>query len=164
MSIENILIYLFASTILFIIIFFNARIRTNNKNYKSIISNLETNNLIQIENQRVLDSINLLFENNNDPRKNLCNSIRIATNSNTVILSEMNTQNGSFQVTNFSSSSSIDISNFPPEYDEDKTLAIITGIEGTSKVLDFDENNLFPEWFDQFDYKQIISIPISKFI
>ena len=52
----------------------------------------------------------------------------------------MNTQNGSFQVTNFSSSSSIDISNFSPEYDEDKTLAIITGIEGTSKVLDYDQN------------------------
>ena len=94
MTIENILIYLFASTILFLIIFFNARIRKNNKNYKSIIFNLEKKNLIQIENQRVLDSINLLFENNNDPRQNLCNSIRIASDSNTVILSEMNTQNG----------------------------------------------------------------------
>ena len=162
MTIENILIYLFASTILFLIIFFNARIRKNNKNYKSIIFNLEKKNLIQIENQRVLDSINLLFENNNDPRQNLCNSIRIASDSNTVILSEMNTQNGSFQVTNFSSSSSIDISNFSPEYDEDKTLAIITGIEGTSKVLDYDQNKIFPKWFDELDYKQIISIPIIK--
>ena len=46
---------------------------------------------------------------------------------------------------------------------EDKTLAIITGIEGTSKVLDFDENNLFPEWFDQFDLLLNIHLAFELF-
>ena len=67
---------------------------------------------------------------------------------------------GSFQAINSSSSTQIDVSNFEPEYDDKKTLAIVTGIEGTSKVLDNKNNECFPEWFNELEFEQIISLPI----
>ena len=136
------------------------RSNLKNKNLISKINKLENRNLIQVQNQRVLDSIDLLFENEFKPNENLCNSIRIATESETVILSVMNPQNGSFQAINSSSYKQIDVSNFEPEYDDKKTLAIVTGIEGTSKVLDNKNNEYFPEWFNELEFEQIISLPI----
>ena len=157
---QDILIYLIGSLFLLLLLVVILRSNLKNKNLISKINKLENRNLIQVQNQRVLDSIDLLFENEFKPNENLCNSIRIATESETVILSVMNPQNGSIQAINSSSYKQIDVSNFEPEYDDKKTLAIVTGIEGTSKVLDNKNNEYFPEWFNELEFEQIISLPI----
>lgn len=157
---QHILIYLIGSLFLILLLVIIFRSNLKNKNLLSKINKLENRNLIQVQNQRVLDSIDLLFENEFKANENLCNSIRIATESQTVVLSVMNPKNGSFQAINSSSSTQIDVSNFEPEYDDKKTLAIVTGIEGTSKVFDNKNNESFPEWFNKLEFEQIISIPI----
>lgn len=157
---QDILIYIIGSLFLLLLLLVILRSNLKNKNLLSKINKLENRNLIQVQNQRVLDSIDLLFENEFKTNENLCNSIRIATESETVVLSVMNPQNGSFQAINSSSYKQIDVSNFEPEYDDKKTLAIVTGIEGTSKVLDNKNNECFPEWFNELEFEQIISLPI----
>ena len=87
---QDILIYLIGSLFLLLLLVVILRSNLKNKNLISKINKLENRNLIQVQNQRVLDSIDLLFENEFKPNENLCNSIRIATESETVILSVMN--------------------------------------------------------------------------
>ena len=76
---QDILIYLIGSLFLLLLLVVILRSNLKNKNLISKINKLENRNLIQVQNQRVLDSIDLLFENEFKPNENLCNSIRIAT-------------------------------------------------------------------------------------
>ena len=60
---QDILIYLIGSLFLLLLLVVILRSNLKNKNLISKINKLENRNLIQVQNQRVLDSIDLLFEN-----------------------------------------------------------------------------------------------------
>ena len=132
------------------------------KNKKTLLEmeRLEELILKHSESNRVIDSIESFLSNNSDPDTKLCESLRIITNANSVIYTEMNKTDGSFKPKAKSSLNDINIEKFETEYVDDSTLAIITGSEGTSKILDKEEKNIFPNWFKEIDYKTVISVPL----
>ena len=64
---QDILIYIIGSLFLLLLLLVILRSNLKNKNLLSKINKLENRNLIQVQNQRVLDSIDLLFENEFKP-------------------------------------------------------------------------------------------------
>ena len=132
------------------------------KNKKTLLEmeRLEELILKHSESNRVIDSIESFLSNNSDPDTKLCESLRIITNANSVIYTEMNKTDGSFKPKAKSSLNDINIEKFETEYVDDSTLAIITGSEGTSKIFDKEEKNIFPNWFKEIDYKTVISVPL----
>ena len=69
------------------------------KNKKTLLEmeRLEELILKHSESNRVIDSIESFLSNNSDPDTKLCESLRIITNANSVIYTEMNKTDGSFK-------------------------------------------------------------------
>ena len=160
MNTQNLIIYivLAAASLLFLILYLIAKnkiLSVINENKK-----LNTKNLAQLENQRIIDSINSILDYSELNYQNLCNSIRISTNSSTVIFSEMNKHNGAFKAKYYSSSETLDLKSFLAEFNDDNTLAIITGSEGTAKICSLDDKSIFPKWFDKIKFNSVICLPI----
>tara|TARA_B110000438_G_scaffold298279_1_gene346217 strand:+ start:3883 stop:4863 length:981 start_codon:yes stop_codon:yes gene_type:complete len=160
MNTQNLIIYivLAAASLLFLILYLIAKnkiLSVINENKK-----LNTKNLAQLENQRIIDSINSILDYSELNYQNLCNSIRISTNSSTVIFSEMNKHNGAFKAKYYSSSETLDLKSFLAEFNDDNTLAIITGSEGTAKICSLDDKSIFPTWFDKIKFNSVICLPI----
>lgn len=160
MNTQNLIIYivLAAASLLFLILYLIAK----NKILSVIKENkkLNINSLAQLENQRIIDSINLILDYSELNYQNLCNSIRISTNSSTVIFSEMNKHNGAFKAKYYSSSEKLDIKSYLAEFNDDNTLAIITGSEGSAKICSLNDNSIFPTWFDEIKFNSVICLPI----
>ena len=160
MNTQNLIIYivLAAASLLFLILYLIAK----NKILSVIKENkkLNINSLAQLENQRIIDSINSILDYSELNYQNLCNSIRISTNSSTVIFSEMNKHNGAFKAKYYSSSETLDLKSFLAEFNDDNTLAIITGSEGTAKICSLDDKSIFPTWFDEIKFNSVICLPI----
>jgi len=135
---------------------------SKNKRLLLEIQRLENLILKHSESNRVIDSIESLLENNEDSEKKLCESIRQITNSNTVIYLEMNKTDGSFKPKTHSSLNEINLGELNIEYVDDNSLAIITGSDGTSKVLNKTEDKSFPAWFEEIDFETVISVPIIE--
>jgi len=135
---------------------------SKNKRLLLEIQRLENLILKHSESNRVIDSIESLLENNEDSEKKLCESIRQITNSNTVIYLEMNKTDGSFKPKTHSSLNEINLGELNIEYVDENSLAIITGSDGTSKVLNKTEDKSFPAWFEEIDFETVISVPIIE--
>jgi len=160
MNTQNLIIYivLIAVSLLFLFLYLIAK----NRNLSIIKENkkLNNNSRDQLENQRIIDSINSLLDYSELNYQKLCNSIRISTNSSTVIFSEMNKHNGSFKAKYYSSSETLDLNSYLAEFNDDNTLAIITGSEGTAKICDLNDKSIFPSWFDEMKFSRVICLPI----
>ncbi len=161
MNLEIFILILFLlSSTLFLLI---ALIMTS-KNNKKITKekNILENMLSKYSaSNRVIDSIEMFLsskDENSDIR--LCDSLRLVANAKSVIYSEMNKSDGSFKPKAKSSSNEIIIENFETEYVDNKSLAVITGIEGTAKILNNEESDIFPKWFEKIEFETVISVPI----
>tara|TARA_B110000438_G_scaffold112997_1_gene110821 strand:- start:4290 stop:5267 length:978 start_codon:yes stop_codon:yes gene_type:complete len=162
MNTQNLIIYIvsFAAILLFIILYLIEK----KKNISVVKDNKKLNKkiFINLENERIIDSLNSVLDDSELNYQNLCNSIRVSTNSSTVIFSEMNKHNGSFKAKYYSSSEILDLNSYLAEFNNDKTLAIITGSEGTGKISSSDDKNIFPKWFDEINFSHVICLPIIK--
>jgi len=133
--------------------------------YRKIkLENQRLQNLIlkHSESNRVIDSIESMLENSKNSEQSICDSIRLITNATSVIYLKMNKTDGSFKPIIHSSLNELDLDEFDTEYVDDKSLAIITGSEGTSKLLTKTENINFPKWFSKVDFETIISVPLIE--
>ena len=112
------------------------------------------------EKTRIIDGIDFLNKETSN-HKDLCNSIRIISNSENVIITEMDKMNGSFKPKAYSSSKELNLESFNSEFNQDNTLAIITGSTGNSKIYDkIKDSDLFPNWFNEIKFKYVIAIPM----
>ena len=129
-----------------------------------LFENQRLQNLIlkHSESNRVIDSVESFLENNDDSEKKLCESIRLITNSSSVIYLEMNKTDGSFKPKTHSSLDEIDLDKFNTEYVDDNSLAIVTGSNGTSQILSKTEDKTFPSWFKEINFETVISVPIIE--
>tara|TARA_B100000965_G_C19447882_1_gene693837 strand:+ start:22 stop:987 length:966 start_codon:yes stop_codon:yes gene_type:complete len=154
------IVFLGVSTLILLLALFI----TINKNKKVIKEkqNLENMILKYSASNRVIDSIEIFLSKNENTNIKLCESIRLITNAKIVIYSEMNKSDGSFKPSAKSSSNDIDLEKLETEYVDDKSLAIITGIEGTSKIINNEENDIFPKWFKGIAFESVISVPIIE--
>ena len=112
------------------------------------------------EKTRIIDGIDFLNKETSN-HKDLCNSIRIISNSECVIITEMDKMNGSFKPKTYSSSEELNLESFNSEFNQDNTLAIIAGSTGNSKIYDkIKDSDLFPNWFSEIKFKYVIAIPM----
>ena len=73
----------------------------------------------------------------------------------------MDKMNGSFKPKAYSSSKELNLESFNSEFNQDNTLAIITGSTGNSKIYDkIKDSDLFPNWFNEIKFKYVIAIPM----
>lgn len=160
MNTQSLIIYI--PTIVIILMFLLLYLIEKMKHLSVIKENKKLNKkiFINLENERIIDSLNSILDDSELNYQNLCNSIRISTDSSTVIFSEMNKHNGSFKPKYYSSSETLDLNSYLEEVNKDKTLAIITGSEGTSKISTLNEKELFPKWFDEIIFNHVICLPI----
>lgn len=149
-----------ASTLLLLIALF----LTQKKNKQVITEKLilEDKILKYSASDRVIDSIEIFLSKNENTNIKLCESIRLITNAKSVIYSEMNKSDGSFKPVAKSSSNDIELDNLETEYVDNRSLAVITGIEGTSKIMHNEENDIFPKWFKDIGFESVISVPIIE--
>ena len=124
-------------------------------------NNYLKNRIIHLnEKARIIDGIDFLNKETSN-HKDLCNSIRIISNSECVIITEMDKMNGSFKPKAYSSSKELNLESFNSEFNQDNTLAIITGSTGNSKIYDkIKDSDLFPNWFNEIKFKYVIAIPM----
>ena len=112
------------------------------------------------EKTRIIDGIDFLNKETSN-HKDLCNSIRIISNSECVIITEMDKMNGSFKPKTYSSSEELNLESFNSEFNQDNTLAIIAGSTGNSKIYNkITDSDLFPNWFREIKFKYVIAIPM----
>jgi DNA-binding winged helix-turn-helix (wHTH) protein len=158
MLIISVITFLAFSLILFIIgcLFFR---KQSKKFFKE--NNYLKNRIIHLnEKARIIDGIDFLNKETSN-HKDLCNSIRIISNSECVIITEMDKMNGSFKPKAYSSSKELNLESFNSEFNQDNTLAIITGSTGNSKIYDkIKDSDLFPNWFNEIKFKYVIAIPM----
>lgn len=158
MLIISVITFLAFSLILFIIgcLFFR---KQSKKFFKE--NNYLKNRIIHLnEKARIIDGIDFLNKETSN-HKDLCNSIRIISNSENVIITEMDKMNGSFKPKAYSSSKELNLESFNSEFNQDNTLAIITGSTGNSKIYDkIKDSDLFPNWFNEIKFKYVIAIPM----
>ena len=158
MLIISVITFLAFSLILFIIgcLFFRKQSKEffkENNYLKNRITHLN-------EKARIIDGIDFLNKETSN-HKDLCNSIRIISNSECVIITEMDKMNGSFKPKAYSSSKELNLESFNSEFNQDNTLAIITGSTGNSKIYDkIKDSDLFPNWFNEIKFKYVIAIPM----
>lgn len=158
MLIISVITFLAFSLILFIIgcLFFRKQSKEffkENNYLKNRITHLN-------EKARIIDGIDFLNKETSN-HKDLCNSIRIISNSENVIITEMDKMNGSFKPKAYSSSKELNLESFNSEFNQDNTLAIITGSTGNSKIYDkIKDSDLFPNWFNEIKFKYVIAIPM----
>tara|TARA_B110000438_G_scaffold192875_1_gene184474 strand:- start:7255 stop:8232 length:978 start_codon:yes stop_codon:yes gene_type:complete len=162
MNTLSIIIYIVPIAAVFLFLFLY--LIEKNRNLSILKENKRINKkiLINLENERIIDSLNSILEDDNLNYQNLCNSVRISTNSSSVIFSEMNKHNGSFKAKFYSSSETLNLDSYLSESNDDKTLAIITGIEGTGKISSANDKDIFPKWFDEIKFNNVICLPIIK--
>ena len=158
MLIISVITFLAFSLILFIIgcLFFR---KQSKEFFKE--NNYLKNRIIHLnEKARIIDGIDFLNKETSN-HKDLCNSIRIISNSECVIITEMDKMNGSFKPKAYSSSKELNLESFNSEFNQDNTLAIITGSTGHSKIYDkIKDSDLFPNWFNEIKFKYVIAIPM----
>ena len=158
MLIISVITFLAFSLILFIIgcLFFR---KQSKEFFKE--NNYLKNRIIHLnEKTRIIDGIDFLNKETSN-HKDLCNSIRIISNSECVIITEMDKMNGSFKPKAYSSSEELNLESFNSEFNQDNTLAIITGSTGNSKIYDkIKDSDLFPNWFNEIKFKYVIAIPM----
>tara|TARA_B100000470_G_scaffold149023_1_gene115863 strand:+ start:2213 stop:3184 length:972 start_codon:yes stop_codon:yes gene_type:complete len=158
MLIISVITFLAFSLILFIIgcLFFR---KQSKEFFKE--NNYLKNRIIHLnEKARIIDGIDFLNKETSN-HKDLCNSIRIISNSECVIITEMDKMNGSFKPKAYSSSKELNLESFNSEFNQDNTLAIITGSTGNSKIYDkIKDSDLFPNWFNEIKFKYVIAIPM----
>ena len=158
MLIISVITFLAFSLILFIIgcLFFR---KQSKEFFKE--NNYLKNRIIHLnEKTRIIDGIDFLNKETSN-HKDLCNSIRIISNSECVIITEMDKMNGSFKPKAYSSSKELNLESFNSEFNQDNTLAIITGSTGNSKIYDkIKDSDLFPNWFNEIKFKYVIAIPM----
>ena len=158
MIIISVITFLAFSLILFIIgcLFFR---KQSKEFFKE--NNYLKNRIIHLnEKARIIDGIDFLNKETSN-HKDLCNSIRIISNSECVIITEMDKMNGSFKPKAYSSSKELNLESFNSEFNQDNTLAIITGSTGNSKIYDkIKDSDLFPNWFNEIKFKYVIAIPM----
>ena len=156
MNTLSIIIYIVPIAAVFLFLFLY--LIEKNRNLSILKENKRINKkiLINLENERIIDSLNSILEDDNLNYQNLCNSVRISTNSSSVIFSEMNKHNGSFKAKFYSSSETLNLDSYLSESKDDKTLAIITGIEGTGKISSANDKDIFPKWFDEIKFNNVI--------
>ena len=158
MLIISVITFLASFLILFIIglLFFrNQSIKFSKEN------NYLKNRIIHLnEKARIIGGIDYLNKETSN-LKDLCNAIRIISNSVCVIITEMDKMNGSFKPKTYSSSEELNLESFNSEFNQDNTLAIITGSTGNSKIYDkIKDSDLFPNWFSEIKFKYVIAIPM----
>ena len=158
MLIISVITFLAFSLILFIIgcLFFR---KQSKEFFKE--NNYLKNRIIHLnEKARIIDGIDFLNKETSN-HKDLCNSIRIISNSENVIITEMDKMNGSFKPKAYSSSKELNLESFNSEFNQDNTLAIITGSTGNSKIYDkIKDSDLFPNWFNEIKFRYVIAIPM----
>ena len=158
MLIISVITFLAFSLILFIIGYLFFR-KQSKEFFKE--NNYLKNRIIHLnEKARIIDGIDFLNKETSN-HKDLCNSIRIISNSENVIITEMDKMNGSFKPKAYSSSKELNLESFNSEFNQDNTLAIITGSTGNSKIYDkIKDSDLFPNWFNEIKFKYVIAIPM----